>query len=754
VEGQRADGRVSISYPLFTELQEQQTVLTGLMADAGAGLERVELEGQKLSGVRVSSVSGNYFEVLGVRPYLGRMLSAEDDQPGGEGGAAVVSYAFWTGRLGGQSDALGRVLRVGGSHFTIAGVAPPEFFGAQVGSRTDVWLPMRRSMSEDSLTWRTGTFFRIMGRLGSGVTPQQAEQELSALFRHRLEAEAAQGETIVRQGTRIADHRILLKPAANGFDRLRQSYSLPLKVLTAATLLALLIVCFNVANLMLARAAARGRELATRLALGAGRLRLARQMMMESLLLGLVGGLAGLVTAWAASPFIAGFIASPQDASLLHLRPDGRILGYALAASLATGLLFGLAPVCWCLLRDPGRALGGGREGSDSGRPRLRLAKVMMAAQLTISLLLLSGAGLMLGTLQELAGVSLGFQQERLAVASVHFEVPRERRTELTRAIEERLAAEPGVRSASASWLGLFTRSNMSANLDIAGYQAGADEEVSVRVNSVSPAYLDTLGIPLLAGRPLRASDDEGAPKAALVNRAFVQRYLPGQSALGRTFRLKGDDADVEIVGVTGDFLWNDLRARPEPIFLLSSAQWGMSTRSIQIRLQVPFQSAAASLRKAIEDLDETALVVRLESMSNQVDTTIRQERMLAHLAAWFSGLGTLLACLGLYGILSYSVQRRRREIGIRLAVGARRSAILGLVLREALLLLLVALPLGLAGSWLASQAISSFLFGVEPHDPRILTGVAALLALVTLLAALLPARRAAALDPAHILRE
>ena len=753
VEGRRADGRVSISYPLFNEMRERQTVFTGLFADAGPGLERASMDGKRLSGIRTCSVSGNYFQVLGVQPYLGRMLTDQDDQRGARGGAAVVSHAFWSNRLGGRQDALGRMIQLDGHSFTIVGVAPTEFFGTRVGIRTDLWLPMNRSMSEDNLDWRRGTFFRAMGRLKPGVRHEQAQQSLSALFRQLLEAESQQGPTILREGSLIADHRILLKPARNGFDALRQAYSKPLQVLTAVTGLALLIVCFNVANLMLSRAAWREREMATRLALGAGRLRLARQMIAESLLLGLMGGAAGLLTAWAASPFMAGFVAPSEDASLLYLRPDLRILGYAFAASLLTGLLFGLAPVVWSTMRDPGSALGTGRFGSGISRPRLRLAKGLIVVQLALSLVLLSGAGLMLGTLQELAGVGLGFEGDNLVVARVTFDVPTQRRHEIAHSLQERLKAVPGVRSASAAWLSVFTQSNMSADLEIGDYQPGADEKVSVRINVVSPAYIETMGIALLSGRSFQPSDADEAPRVALVNRSFVERYLPGRSALGSTFRLKGDQAELEIVGVTGDFLWNDLRLEGEPIFLVPATQWGMNLRAIQVRLDVPFQSVAAPLRKAIEGLDESALLIRMQEMSRQVESTIRQERMLAHLSGWFSGLGTLLTCLGLYGILSYSVLRRRREIGVRMAVGARKTRILSLVLGEAGALLAIGLPIGLLGSWAASQAIAGFLFGVTPNDVWIHAGVILLLAAVTTLAALLPARRAASLDPAEILR-
>ncbi|HSR53072.1 MAG TPA: ADOP family duplicated permease [Acidobacteriota bacterium] len=752
--GRCGDGRVSISYPVFTEMAERQDALIGLFADCSPGLERARMDGRRLSDLRVASVSGNYFQLLGVRPRLGRLLTPEDDQRGASGGVAVASHTFWSTRLGGDESALGRVIEVDGSPFTIVGVAPPEFFGARVGARADLWLPINRSVSESSLDWRTGTFFNIMGRLKPGVSLQQAQESLSALFRHVLEADSKAGRpTVVREDARVADHRVLLDPARNGFDALRSAYSMPLKVLTLATALALLIVCFNVANLMLARAASRGREMATRLALGAGRLRLARQLTLESLLLGVTGGLGGLLIAWTASPFIASFIASPEDAALLYLKPDPRVLGYALAASLITGLLFGLAPVVWSALRDPGTALGSARSEAGMSRPRLRFAKGLLVAQIALSLLLLSGAGLMLGSLQELAAVPLGFQQQSLAVASASFEIPRERRNAFRLSLEERLKAVPGVRSASASWLGVFTRSDMGANLEISGYKPAPDESTAVRLNTVTPSYLETMGVPLRAGRPILPSDNQEAPKVALVNQAFADRYFAGRSPLGATFRMRGDDADVEIVGVTGNFLWNDLRAENEPIFLLPATQWGMEMRSIQVRLEVPYASVAGPLRKAIEGLDESTLVRDVHLMSEQVDSTIRSERMLAHLSGWFAGLGTLMACLGIYGILSYSVQRRRREMGVRLAVGAQRRGILTLVLREAAVLLILGLPLGLAGSWAASRTVSSFLYGVAADDFAVHLAVVVLLAAVTLLAALLPACRAASLDPARILR-
>ena len=753
LEGKRKDGDVSLSYPLLQEMRERQTVFTDLIADAGASLSRVRMDGRRLSGVRTSSVSGSYFTMLGVQPFLGATFGEEDDLRGGKGGAAVVSYAFWSSRLGGEPSALGRVIQADGHPFTIIGVAPPEFFGTSVGSRTDVWLPMNRSMSEDNLEWRTGTFFKAVGRLNPGITPRQAEQSLSALFRQLLEAEAEHGSTIIRKGAAISNHRIQLHSARNGFDSLRQAYSRPLQVLTAATALVLLIVCFNVANLMLSRAAWRERELATRLALGAGRLRLARQMAMESLLLGLVGGAGGLIIAWAASPLIVAFIASPENAPLLQLKPDLRILGYALSASLATGFVFGLAPVAWSMRRDPSAALGTGRGDSGPGRPRLRLSKALIAVQLAFSLLLLSGAGLLMGTLHNLDTVAVGIEREGLAVARVDIRVPEGGRGEHVRRIEESLEAVPGVRTASISWLGLFSLSDMSTTLDIDGYQPAPNENLSVRLNCVSPSYLESMGIPLISGRPFEHRDGEDAPKVAHVNRSFVQRYFQGRSPLGATFRLRGDDEDVRIVGVTEDFLWNDLRLEAEPIFLVPSSQWGFGLRSIQARLTVPFRSVAQPLRKAIENLDESALLVRLQPMSQQMAGTIRQERLLAYLSGWFSGLGTLLTCLGLCGILSFSVARRRREIGVRMAIGAARSRILGQVLREAGMLLIIGLPLGLLGSWAASRAVSGFLFGMAADDAGIRFGAAALLTVAVITAALLPARRAASVDPVEVLR-
>ncbi|HSR70005.1 MAG TPA: ABC transporter permease [Acidobacteriota bacterium] len=762
---QQPGGFALISYPVFEEMRQRQSVLEGLFAATGPDLERAALDGERLPGVKTEGVTGDYFQVLGLRPQRGRFFTRRDEESftradgdeEGEAvdrpvGSAVIAHSFWQRQFGSADSAVGRLIEVDGLPFEIVGVAPKDFTGTSPGRRTEIWLPLEQYVPARYQRARTLVFFSLMGRLAQGTSLEQAEQALTALYRQLRQEErqaGLQGEA--EHEVDFSRSRIEVESAAGGFTSLRRQYQRPLLITSAVSLLLLLIACFNVANLMLARAARRQREMTTRLALGAGRRRLMSQLLGEASLLALAGGALGCLLAWASCPLLMNMISLSNASVEVPISPNLRVLGFSALVSLLTGLLFGLLPALQVSRFDLAGALQAAARSS-GGRKRQRLNKALVALQLALSLVMLAGAGLMLRTLIDLTRVDTGFQSSQVMVATLGFDVPPQGRAEAARQLVDRLQTLPQVRSAGASWMTPFDRGIMFTAVEVPDYTSQeGDNEARVQINVVTPGYVETLGIDLAAGRAFTPSDREGTPKVALVNEAFQREFLRGGSALG--VRLRMDEDELQIVGVTRDSLWNDLRAETEPMLLLAQPQWQFSVYSAQVRIEGPSGAAVQAIRGAVMELPGNPLLVSIDPLESLVARSISRESLVARMAAVFAALGFFLAGLGLYGVVSYGVVNRRREIGIRMALGAARPRILWMILRETLWLAAVAVVLGIPAVLAASQVLESLLFQLQPNDPPTLVAVTLLLIAVSLAAGLLPARRAAAVQPAEALR-
>ena len=767
----RRGERFILFNPIYEELRARQTTLSGLFAANDPQYLKVTFDDEPAPVyLRASLVSGSYFAVLGLTPQMGRLLTEQDDQlPAASSAdrcAAVISDRLWVRRFQQSPAAIGRTLRIGDSTCAIVGIAPATFESHQAGFAPDVWLPLRPLTDRKLLASRGMAFFSgVMGRLAPGVEVAQAEAELTTLFQQALAAEPQPPAAAGQPQSTTADFTIRPAPGAQGFDKLRRPFGAPLVIILAVVGVLLLIAAVNVANLLLARGAARLPELATRAALGAGRWRLVRQLATEGLLLAVLGGLLGVGLAWMTIPILASQISLGSSAVPIDAHPDARVLGLAVALTLAAALVAGVLPA----LRLSRTTLQSGLASSSrttiaSGR---RLQRALVTAQLAMSLLLVSAAGLLMRTIVHLAGVDPGFTPAHVVMLDVRDEAPRAsfgsvddaarkaQRAERYRVLDERLNAVPGVHAASVSWLGLFSMQDLWLPLidpDRSGNRPMA------RVDYVSARYFDTMGMQVLRGRGFGDGDREGTPRVAVINQTLARVRFGAEDPLGRRIALdyQGEQQKpFTVVGVVRDSKYNDLRdSRPNPMIWVPIAQAPIPISSISLRT-VPGAEASVARRaeEVLRATDPDIMVRTTTTLSAQVAGKTSRERLLLGLSSGFAALAILLAAVGLYGTLAYMVNRRTREIGVRLAFGARRDTVLRMILGDALRLAAVALVVGVPLSLAVGYSLRAFLFGVTPFDPTALAGACLVLTIATLLAAYLPARRAAAVDPIVALR-
>jgi predicted permease len=754
LQPERRGERWILFNPTFEELRRHQQGLSGIFAASDDPYLKVVWSGAAApTYVRASLVSGEYFSVLGLQPSRGRLLSRDDDElpgaAGSSGCAAVVSHRFWRRHLQAEPNVIGRTLRARETECTVVGVAREGFEGVQAGYVPDIWLPLRRLTDRKLLASRSMAFFSgVMGRRRPGVTLRQAEAELTALYQ-RIET---------------AEHsplRMTLLPGAQGLDGVRRWFGEPLTMILILVGVVLLIAALNVTTLLLARGAARVTELATRAALGAGRGRLVRQLATEGGLLAVLGGAVGAALAWLTTPALGALISEAIDTA-----PDHRVIAVATAVTALVALLAGVLPA----VRLSGATLRAGMAASDrSATPRggLRLIRGLVVAQLAFSLVLVSAAALLLHTMVRIARIDPGFRPDHVVVLGVADETPgsswntpdstpqKARRAATYRLAEERLRGLPGVRAASLSWLGLFGGSDQSVGLIDPDH---SDESFSGRVDYVSPGYFDAVGMSILRGRGFDDADREGTARVAVVNETLARERFRGE-ALGR--RLAGDYPPDElarpftIVGVVRDSKYNDRREdRAQAMMWMPLAQAPYRIRSVALRVEPGFESAVArQAEAALASTDPHLMVRKATTLSAQVDQTTARERMLLGLASGFGALALLLAAVGLYGTLSYAVERRTREIGLRLALGAPAGTVRRMVVGDALKLVASALVVGVPLVLAAGYSLRAFLFGVAPYDLAALGGAGAVLTVVALVAGYVPARRAAAVDPIVALR-
>ena len=769
----------NISYRSFEQLRSQHEVLANLCFFSFATRVNTVVNGNA-EVVEGQLVSGNFFTTLGVEPAAGRMLVDADDSEANPQSVAVISYSYWQRRFGATALAVGQNVVLNNHPFTIVGVAPQEFFGVIVGSAPDVYLP---SASGDQILprrvrSRAGMLPFVLARLRDGVGEEQARPALELAVKQIALAELGPDATAEKREA-MQQRQLHLLSASQGFNVLRQQFSTPLRLLMVVVGLVLLIACANVANLLLARATAREREIALRVALGASRWRIVRQLLTESLLLALIGGGVGLLLAsWSNSLLLSVFSTGQNPvtagAPLTIKTPlDLRIIGFTAAVSSLAAVVFGLAPAWRATRLDLTPSLKASRGAGGSTRS-LGWGRALVVAQVALSFTLLIAAGLFIRSLSRLRNVDIGFQREHVLVFNVDPQLinyERKQIPELYKQMLERMRHVPGVESVTLTRQGLLSGGGTQGSIRVPGFEPPPRENTLINVGGeleldvpyfaqVGPDFCRTLGMTILRGRDISAQDNETAPKVALVNEAFARYYFNNQDPIGRRFdRGSADGGEVEIVGLVKDAKANSVREQTPRTFYVPFFQDSSSWRetSFQIRTVGDPLELAAALRREVQAIDPNLPLFRVRTLESQVDETLGQERLVTTFASLFGVLALLLACAGLYGVLSYSVSRRTQEIGIRMALGARRSDVLRMVLQQGMALAAIGIGVGLASAFVLTrylESLSSLLFGVKSTDPLTYALTIVVMMVVGLVACLLPARRATEVSPLVALRQ
>jgi len=760
-------GNRAASYPMYQDFQQRGQAFSAVFCRYEADVS-IASGGQTERG-EAELVSGNYFQALGVGPALGRVFSPElDDRVYRGHPVAVLSYTYWITRFGGDPAVLGRKLLVNHYPLTIVGVSAAGYSGIDPSRSPQIRIPiqMKPLMTPgwDAMGDRRSQWIHIFARLKPGFTAASAKASLQPLLRQILNDELAQPEmrdTNDYDRKRFLARQVLLEPAGGGFSQLRQFAGTALIVLMCMVGLVLLIACFNVANLLIARALARQKEIAVRVAIGASRGQLLFQLLLESVLLSLAGGAVGLFLSETIVRGLFGFIPAGATPLMLRAAPDLRILAFNAALAILTGLLFGLAPAWQALRLDLWSSLkdsGGGALTAGGGAVKLR--KALVIAQVAFSFLLLAGAGLFVKTLMNLKNTKVGFQDVdnligfQLDPALNGYSIPN--LLAFYRRTLDEVRAIPGVKSAGAAAVPVLAGDEWDSSMSVEGHQVANGEDIQAFMNMVSPGYWQTMGVPLLEGRDFDARDAGPKATVAIVNRKFATHYFGHRSPIGRHIGFGGGPQtklDIEIVGMTEDSLYEGPRdgVHRQVFLALNQTDYPVSA-AIYVRTSMEPARMFAAVRRKIAQLDATMPVFAMKTLGGQLDETLNTERLIATLSASFGVLAALLAALGLYGVMAFVVMRRTREIGLRMALGAPRGTVVWMVMRETLALFGIGLAVGLPAAILLSRYVASQLFGVTPGDPWTVAAALALLAAVAAGAGFLPARRASAIDPIQAL--
>jgi predicted permease len=747
------------SYPFYREMQKKNQVFSEVAA-VFSEMSRVHgsVEGRtEAEPMNVQLVSGTYFSMLGVQAIVGRVLTDEDDRMRDGNPVAVVSSGWWMRSLARDPSVLNKKLQIGSTIFTIVGVAPQEFFGTKVGESPDIWIPL--SMQKElapNFDGYSNNFIEslyLMGRLKPGVSMTQAAANANLLFQQILrgfpDAPLSQENLVKLNKTRVE-----LTLMATGLSELRTHFSEPLEILMAIVGLVLLIACANVANLLLARSVARARELAVRQALGAGRTRLIRQLLTESLLLAVGGGALGMAFAAVASRLLLRLVSGGPEAVPLDVSMNVRLLLFTSGVTMATGALFGTIPAFRATKLQLTDSLKEGRGAVGAGA-KSPLAKALVVSQIAFSLVLLAGAGLFLHSLKNLSSVDTGFDREGVLrletdATSVGYKEEDYHLTRLYQQIEEQIRALPGVTAASYS---LFTFNEGSWNnpVSVPGY-VSADSHRDVHHNVVGTDYFATMGIPFLAGRGFGPQDTATSTKVAVIGETMARTMFPEGSPIGHRYN-RGDDKNIEVIGVVKDVKVNSLQEDPQPVDYYPYTQHVRYLNDFEVRYVGDVNAVASAVRQTIHEVDPHLPISNVTTLDEQVGRSIADQRLVAQLSTFFGLLAVFLSCIGVYGVMSYIVTRRTNEIGIRMALGAGRFNMVWMVLREILILVTAGIVIGGPVALAGDRLVSNMLFGLKPTDPAALVSAAVLLLMVAAIAGYLPARRASRVDPMVALR-
>ena len=753
-------GGAAFSYPMYKDLHDAGGPLTGLVARFGFGVS-IAFNGQT-ERAQGEMVSGNYFDVLGVRPAIGRLLTPADDTTPGTSSVVVLSHDFWINKLAGRSDVLNQQIFVNGRPLTIVGVTPRGFFGVQLGFNPDVFvsitLKAQMTPNWNGLDSPNDYWLTMFGRLKPGVTMSQAQAQLQAIYLPLLQAEAEKQFRSQASKDRYTSKPLLLENGASGRQLLSNETRQPLLVLMGMVGLVLLIACANIANLLVARATARERETAVRLAIGASRSRLIRQCLVESVVLAVLAAIVGLAIAqWTIAGLIA-FVPEQSGTRVLSAQLDGRMLLFTSLLAVLTGVLFGLLPAFESTRPDVAAGLKAGTASSATFR-HARIRKFLVVAQVAFTLLMLIGAGLFGKTLIKLKSIDVGFKTEniiRFRIAPDLSGYSSEQSRSLYRRLQAGLQAVPEITNASLGTIPIFADADSGSNVTIEGYTAAPDEDMNLFKNEIGPGYFSTLGIPLLAGREFTESDELSSPKVCIINQATADRFFRGRNPIGYHIVYGNGNVipDMMVVGVVKNSIHSKVDEETKRFIYTPYLQnKDLNQMTFYVRSGVEPDALMNTIRGKVRELDSSLPIAELKTLDTQIDESLGAQRMMMLLSLAFGILSVTLAGFGIYGVMSYLVSRRTREIGIRIAVGAPLTRVLWLIVREILLLAALGIVIGLPAAFLLGRAAQSLLYQMTGTDLQVTVLAVFVVGLLALAGGYFPARRATRIDPVTALR-
>lgn len=772
-----ADGnRDFLTYPEFQELSKNNTVLSGLSAAASEGPKLsvgIENQGQISEGtpVQIGLVSGSYFSVLGVDPVLGRLFTPEVDAVRDASPVAVVSYRYWQDQLDGNRASLGRKIRIRSTWFDVIGVTPPTFSGETVGVSTDVWVPLsmqseiypgRDYLSLETKPFHKTEWLQAIGRLKPGVGIAQANANINAVFQQILQSQTDQMSAEDRR--RFMDQHLAVVEGRRGASTLRGDFTKPLQILMAVVGLILLIACANVANILLVRSAARQKELAVRVTMGAGAWRLIRQLLTESILLAAIGAALGLLLARWADAALVRLVSGGADLIPLDLHLDSRVLMFTVSAAVLTGILFGLAPALRAARLDLNSILKGtsrGITGGGSHTGRVPIAKILVVAQVALSLVLLVVAGLFVRSFKNLAKVQTGYDHDHLlyfGVSPLSYGYKKPEIDPLFRGMIDRLDALPGIRGATLMDNGLFGGGDSNSDVFVQGKPAAPGAQES-RWDTVGPNYFSTMGIPILYGREIGPQDSGRGQRVGVLNQTAARFFFGNANPIGQHMVVRTTEglssSDFIVIGVVADSKHGSVREKQQRRFYIPffNPIGERNYANILVRTSADPALAAPMIRAAVKEMAGNLPPLEIQTLNERISQSLTTDRTITELSGVFGPLAMILVCIGLYGVMSYAVTGRTAEIGIRMALGAQPRSVLWLILRESLLLIVIGVGIGMPAIFGAGQWIASLLFGVKPADVAALSLAGTILFAAGTLACYFPARRAMRVEPTVALR-